>query len=48
MAPDDKDLEKNPEKQKKEVISVYAAVIALVLIVISFFWNFIATLPSGD
>ncbi len=45
---------KNPEeepdapltdKQKKDVISVYAAVIAVLLIAASFVWNFLAALP---
>ncbi|QPJ62547.1 MAG: hypothetical protein G3M70_11965 [Candidatus Nitronauta litoralis] len=33
------------EKQKKDVISVYAAVIAVLLIAASFVWNFLAALP---
>ena len=46
------DPDRNPapltEKQKKDVISVYAAVIAVVLIVASFVWNMIAALPWTD
>lgn len=33
------------DKQKKDVISVYAAVIAVLLIAASFVWNFLAALP---
>lgn len=44
---DQKPEEEGPltEKQKRDVISVYAAVIAVLLIAISFVWNFLAALP---
>ena len=50
MLPEDPDREPEPltEKQKKDVISVYAAVIAVLLIVASFAWNMIAALPWKD
>ncbi|MFQ5483140.1 MAG: hypothetical protein ACE5ER_10315 [Nitrospinaceae bacterium] len=37
-----------PGKRRYEVISVYAALLAFILIVISFVWNFLRALPSGD
>ncbi len=46
--PDREDPESLTPKQKKDVISVYAAVIALALIVASFIWNMIAALPWKD
>ncbi len=47
----EKKTEKEPEavpltdKEKKDVISVYAAVFAVLLIAASFVWNFLAALP---
>lgn len=48
--PEDPDPKPEPltDKQKKDVISVYAAVIALLLIAASFVWNMIAALPWKD
>lgn len=35
------------EKEKREVYSVYVAVIGVVIIIISFFWNIVSLLFGG-